>query len=109
MPGHARGRGGAAGDSEQAVRAGLRHELELVGLALEVAVLDPGPAAAVVAGGAEAVGKGLGGLDVEEAVAGLAFMRQLHDLATEKGDQEIFTGRNGVSVEVLRFRFSDQQ
>jgi hypothetical protein len=59
---------GAAGDSEQAVRAGLRHELELVGLALEVAVLDPGPAAAVVAGGAEAVGKGLGGLDVEEAV-----------------------------------------
>jgi len=50
-----------------------------------------------------------GVLDVEEAVAGLAFMRQLHDLATEKGDQEIFTGRNGVSVEVLRFRFSDQQ
>jgi superfamily I DNA and/or RNA helicase len=49
-----------------------------------------------------------GVLDVEEAVAGLAFMRQLYDLATEKGDQKLFAGKNGVSAEVLRFRFEDQ-
>ncbi len=49
-----------------------------------------------------------GVLDVEEAVAGLAFMRQLYDLAAEKGDQKTFTGKSGVSAKVLRFRFSGQ-
>ncbi|QQS52903.1 MAG: AAA family ATPase [Candidatus Competibacteraceae bacterium] len=46
-----------------------------------------------------------GVLDVEEAVAGLAFMRQLYDLAAEKGDRKIFNCKKSkISVEVLRFK-----
>lgn len=60
--------------SEHAVGAGLRHDLQFVGLALEVAVLDSRPRAADVAGGAEPVGKLLGGFDLED---GCVVMSQL--------------------------------
>jgi hypothetical protein len=42
--------------------------VQLVGLALEVTVLDVGPGAAETAGRAETIGEVLGGLDVEDAV-----------------------------------------
>ena len=45
-----------------------------------------------------------GVLDVEEAAAGLAFMRQLYDLAAEKGERRMFRGKNGENAEALRFR-----
>ena len=54
--------------SEHPVRTGLGHDVQLVGLALEVTVLDVGPGATETAGRAETVGEVLGGLDVEDAV-----------------------------------------
>lgn len=45
-----------------------------------------------------------GVLDVEEAVEGLAFMRQLYDLAATKGQKKVFNWPDGVSAEVVRFR-----
>ncbi len=43
-----------------------------------------------------------GVLHVEEAVEGLAFMRQLYDLAATKGQKKVFNWPDGVSAEVVR-------
>jgi len=45
-----------------------------------------------------------GVLDVEDAVEGLAFMRQLYDLALTKGQSRVFPWQDGVSAQVLRYR-----
>ena len=46
-------------------------------------------------------------LDVEEAVEGLAFMRQLYNRTSRDGQTKVFDWKDGVSAEVLRFRSPD--
>lgn len=71
LPGERKGLRGspsASGGSEDAVGAGLGHDLDLGGFALQIAVFGLAPAAPGPADGAEAVGEVVGGLKGEVAV-----------------------------------------